>query len=389
MMRTGDQSYVKELNRSIVLNILRTHATISRTQIANITGLNKATISSIIDELLRESLAIEIGRGPSAIGRRPILLHFNANTGYAIGLEIAIGSIRAVLTNLSGQVLHVIHRETCDQTVPMVVQQIHNITSELITETKSSPLGILGVGIGVPGLVNFSKGIVLNAPNLQWNQVALQSLVEEEISIPVLIDNEANTGALGEKMYGVGKDIDNIAYISAATGIGVGVILRGELVRGTDGLAGEFGHMTIESQGPKCSCGSRGCLEVFASERKLMDMYHAASGTNADFEELLLQLNNRDPSAVESVYSVGHYLGIGISNIANAINPSMIIIGNRLAQIGVHLLSAVTESVQERCFTKPYSQVNIQLSSLGIDACAMGAASLVLNKYFSGPEVAS
>ena len=386
-MRTGDQSYIKELNRSIALQILRSHTTISRTQIAKISGLNKATISAIVDELIEQGLALEVGRGPSSVGRRPVLLHFNANAGYAIGLEIAVGSLRAVVTNLSGQVLHVIHRETDDLAVTAVIEQIQSIIGELQVKTVPSRLGILGVGVGVPGLVNFSKGIVLNAPNLQWQNVPMQAQLEAALSLPVWIDNEANAGALGEKLFGAGKDVANVVYISAAAGIGAGIIVKGDLLRGADGLAGEFGHMTIESQGPKCACGSRGCLEVFASERRLMDLYRQAHSKEASFAAFIQALNDTDEAAIEAVYTVGHYLGIGISNIVNAMNPSMVIIGNRLAQTGAHLLSAVSESLKERCFIKPYSNVHVQVSTLGINACAIGAASLVLQRYFAGPEV--
>ncbi len=384
-MRTGDQSYIKELNKSIALQLLRSTPTISRTQIAKISGLNKATISSIVDELLEQNLVFEVGRGPSSMGRRPVLLQFNAEAGYAIGLEIAVHSLRAVVTNLAGKVLNTVHRPLNDHDVTSILHEIKKIVTEISAHIAPSPLGLLGVGVGVPGLVNFSRGIVLNAPNLSWRDVPLQNQLEEILSLPVWIDNEANAGALGEKRFGIGENASNMIYISAATGVGAGIIMQGDLVRGEDGLSGEFGHMTIESQGPLCSCGNRGCLEIFSSERTLLHEFRQVH-EGATFDDILQALDNGDLYALRCIQKVGHYLGIGIANMINAINPSIVVIGNRLAQAGTYLLDAVNESLSTRCFIKPYSGVTVQLSTLGIDACAMGAASIVVNHYFAGPD---
>ena len=386
-MRTGDQSYIKELNKSIAVKILRNHKSISRTQISKVSGLNKATVSSIVDELIDSGLAVEQGRGHSAVGRRPVLLHFNARAGYAVGIEVAVGYLRGVLTDLAGNPIEIIHQpfENSNKT-KVALEQINDLISNLIKLAPESSLGILGIGIGVPGLVNFSKGIILNAPNLGWTDFPLRSMLETQWNFPIFVDNEANAGVLGEKQFGIGKDVSNLVYISAGGGLGTGIIVANELIRGADGLSGEFGHMTIETQGLRCSCGNRGCLETYASERYLTERYRQMTGFSIDFDTIVEKLNNHDDDAIEAVHSAGHYLGIGISNIINAINPTLVIIGNRFADLGMHLVNSVNHTIQERCFIKPYSSVTVHLTELGANACSIGAASLVLDRYFTGPN---
>jgi glucokinase-like ROK family protein len=390
MKRTGDQAFIKELNKSIVLNLLRFHSPISRTQISVQTGLNKATVSSIVDELIRENLVLEVGHGHTRVGRRPVLLLFNAHAGYVIGVDLGVDYVRVLATDLSAEIatsreLTIGDERSPQQVVQAIVQAIQEIKSEL----PSSSLGIIGIGIGVPGLVDFSHGIVLNAPNLAWRDVHLGALLENYLGLPVYVDNEANTGALGEKLFGVGREASNLIYISAGTGIGTGIIVHNELVRGSQGIAGEFGHMTIEAQGLKCSCGNHGCLEMYASERALVRRYQQLTGTHLTTEEILLRLKENDAAALEAIQTVGQYLGIGVANLLNGLNPSLILIGNRLSAAGEWLVRPIEQTVRNRCFTLPYTQVRIQTSSLGRNACAIGAASLVLHEYFAGPRAAA
>jgi predicted NBD/HSP70 family sugar kinase len=159
----------------------------------------------------------------------------------------------------------------------------------------------------------------------------------------------------------------------------------GDLMRGVRGLAGEFGHMTVEAGGAKCSCGNFGCLEIYASEAALEQAYQRASGRPARFEEVQERLQDNDPAAIEAVQSAGYYLGVGVANILNGLNPSMVVIGNRVAQLGEWLLRPIEQAVSSRCFVARYSPTPIRLSALGKDACAVGAAALVLHHYFSGP----
>ncbi|WP_026975246.1 ROK family protein [Alicyclobacillus contaminans] len=389
MKRTGDQAFIKEMNRSIVLNLLRFHSPISRTQISVQTGLNKATVSSIIDELIHENLAIEVGRGQTKVGRRPVLLLFNASAGYVIGIDLGVDYVRILATDLSANVVSSQELDMAEpRNVASVVERIANTVTQMREALPPSNLGVIGVGVGVPGLVDYSHGVVLNAPNLSWRDVPFGPLLATRLGLPVYVDNEANTGALGEKLFGMGKEVSHLIYVSVGTGIGTGIIVHNELVRGSQGIAGEFGHMTIESEGLQCSCGNHGCLEMYASERALIHRYQMLTKSKHSSEDILARLQSGEQAAKEAVHTIGTYLGIGLSNLINGLNPSLILIGNRLAQAGDWLLHPIQQTIQTRCFSVPYAPVTIRMSALGRNACAIGAAALVLHEHFAGPQSA-
>ncbi|WP_157067026.1 ROK family protein, partial [Alicyclobacillus shizuokensis] len=211
MKRTGDQAFIKELNKSIVLNLLRFHSPISRTQISVQTGLNKATVSSIVEELIHEDLVLEIGRGHTRVGRRPVLLLFNARAGYVVGVDLGVDYVRVIVSDLSGEIVAAREFPLTDNKGPQqMVESIVRAVADLKAALPPSSLGLIGIGVGVPGLVDYSHGIVLNAPNLAWRDVHLGALLENYLNLPVYVDNEANTGALGEKLFGIGKEVSDL-----------------------------------------------------------------------------------------------------------------------------------------------------------------------------------
>ncbi len=389
MIRTGDHALVKQLNKSIVLNVLRSKSPVSRTDISKLTGLNKATVSVIMDELLAEDLVIELGHGPSTVGRRPVMCRFNPQAGMVIGLQIEVDSVSGVLTDLAGNIIRE-QVEVVDSLADIDVakQAIKNVVDPLLSHATGTRLGVLGIGVGVPGLVNYSTGVVRRAPNLHWNNVPLRSFLESEWPYSILVDNEANAGALGEKLFGIGRDYTDLVYISVGHGIGAGIVVNGELVRGVHGLAGEFGHMTIEVNGHKCSCDGRGCLEMYASEKAVKETIRISTGEEWPTARVFEQLAKGNRVATEAVRLAGRFLGIGISNIANGLDTSLIVIGNRMANGGSVFLESVRESFYEYCFSHSLSKTNIELSQLGKSACALGAASLVVHEYFSIPKMA-
>nr|NNM89457.1 ROK family protein [Bacilli bacterium] len=386
-MRTGDQTYIKELNTSIVLNLLRTHATISRTEIAKKSGLNKATITSIIDDLLKASLVEEVGTGPSSVGRRPVLLHFHADAGVVIGCEIGIGEVRAVMTNLSGDVLGRWHEFTKDDRPETHMLWIERIVSHAQNHANLTPLGLLGVGVGVPGLVNYKKGTVLNAPNLRWEHIDFAAMLQERLVTPVYVDNEANAAALGETLVNPEESMDQetLVYVSVGNGIGAGLIMNNRVLRGAEGLSGEIGHMMIEENGRLCSCGSYGCLEMYASVRRLLQAYESRVSQRVTVEKYVQRLDEQDPVALQVLEEMGHFLGIGVANIINMYNPSYVILGNQVTQFGVVFLEIVRKTIRQRCFVGSYSSVDLRFSKLGEDSCAIGAANLVLRRFFARP----
>lgn len=402
-MKTADQVLVKQINKMLVLNTIYKEKPISRAEIAKLTGLNKSTVSALVDELLSEGLILEIGIGESQGGRKPINLSINKEIGSVIGIDLGVNYISSILTNFAGHILWE-KRITIKNIIDSPQQKIHDLL-ELIKETiKHAPpsrRGIIGMGIGVPGLVNYDHGCVLSAPNLLWENIKLKEIVEDEFHIPTLIDNEANAGAIGEKWFGLGKKASQIVYVSAGTGIGAGIIINNELYRGSQGLAGEIGHMTVDVHGITCTCGNVGCWEEYASEKALIRYFkvHAVQYPESillskDNVEYIEQLNifqivdaatKGDPLAIAGFKNIGYYLGVGVANLINAFNPQCVVIGNVLPLAGDILMDELRKEVEKRCFSSKYSHVKITSSELYMNACALGAVALVISRIYASP----
>ncbi|MDQ0338604.1 glucokinase-like ROK family protein [Caldalkalibacillus uzonensis] len=385
--QTGDQEYVRRLNRSIVLNHIKEYGPISRAEIAKDTSLNKATVSSLVEQLINENLVKEIGAGHSSGGRRPVLLLFNAEAGSVIGVDLGVNYILVVLTNLSSHIKwsKKVFLSPAED-FQSVLDKLYKLIGEAIEHAPQTPHGILGIGVGIPAITDHQRGIVLFAPNLQWKDVNLKDLLEQRFSLPVVIDNEANMGALGEKMFGNGAGYQHIAYISVGIGIGVGLVLDNQVYRGANGFAGEMGHMIIEKNGLKCSCGNRGCWEMYASEKSLymrMEEIQFPLSSTDPLQSILQAAETGHHQVIASLHDIGEYLGIGISNIINAFNPDCVIIGNTLSQADRWIIAPIEKVINSR--TLPFSRqhVQVKLSNLGDKACVIGAVSSILTQHFS------
>lgn len=350
---------------------------VSRADIAQITGLNKATVSSLVSELLEEDFVYESGPGESSGGRRPVLLHFNKTAGFAVGIDIGVNYILSVLTDLKGNIIIEKNQAVEDVSFTSVFQLATSMVRSLLKEMPGSRYGAVGIGIGVPGIVD-KAGTVLLAPNLGWKNISLKQAFEEEFHLPVIIENEANSGAYGEKQFGAGQTYEDIIYISAGIGIGAGIILKGELFQGKNGYSGEMGHMIIEADGKKCSCGSRGCWEVYASEHALLSM---SQKEKLSLETLISRAEKQDPEAIELFKKVGVYLGIGINNIINTFNPEQIIIGNRLARAKKWLEQPISDTIQSHTLPFHQKEVKLHFSKLSSYSAALGVSAFAVEDF--------
>mgnify|MGYP001282241206 CR=1 FL=1 len=389
--QTGNQQLVKQINKSIVLNTIKNNAPISRADIAQKTGLNKGTVSSLVNELIEEHLIYESGLGESSGGRRPIILLFNHQAGFAIGIDLEVNYILGILTDLFGNIVMEIHEKLTMCEYDQVLKVLKSIIQKLIHATPDSPYEIIGMGIGVPGLVN-NDGVILTAPNLGWKNIRLKDEIEKTFRIPVYIENEANAGAYGEKNFGSKKDYHNILYISAGIGIGVGIVLNGKLFTGSNGFSGEMGHSIIVADGKECPCGSQGCWELYASEHALLKKAKNANisgitDENVSIEMLMNLAENGDETVIQIFKEIAKYLGIGINNIVNIFNPDQIIIGNRLAKAKKWLEQPIKDFVKKHSMVYHQRNLSINFSQLEIHSTALGMSALTiesfLNKYVS------
>jgi predicted NBD/HSP70 family sugar kinase len=382
MKMTGDQTLLKRMNKSLVLDTIIASAPISRADISAKIGMNKASVSSLVTEWIEEQLVLETGLGQSSGGRKPVMLLYNRRAGFAVGVDLGVNYISAVLTDLSGDVvLQERHRLSTSDPVS-VTTHVVRITRSLIAQAPDAPYGIVGIGAGVPGIVD-ETGTVLTAPNFGWRDVPLAAMLQDEIGLPVTIDNEANAGAVGEKQYGIGQAVGNLVYISAGIGIGTGLIVGHEVYRGASGFSGELGHMTIQAdQGLPCSCGSVGCWEMYASENALLHRTGRIP-EREELESVIRLASEGDAAAIQVFADIGRYLGIGIATIVNAFNPEMIIIGNRLGLARPWLETSVQQSVRQSSLRYHRERARIEFASLGLDSAALGAASLAITQFLA------
>ncbi|MDQ0255912.1 putative NBD/HSP70 family sugar kinase [Evansella vedderi] len=379
-----NQQIVKVNNKSLVLQTIKNQGPISRADIAQQLGLTKGTVSSLVNELIEAKLCYETGPGESSGGRRPVLLVFNKAAGYSIGIDLGVNYILGVLTDLDGNIINEkklnVNVETYDQTL----SYMKNIIYFLISNAPESHYGIIGIGIGVPGIVN-KEGDILLAPNLGWKQIPLKSDLEEEFQLPIIIENEANAGAYGEKCFGAGKDFEDLIYISAGIGIGVGFILNNELYRGAQGFSGEMGHMIIEINGKECKCGSKGCWELYASEKALLEDAASLSTGDTDVNHLELEYLIENAEGNEKLSSLfeqtGYYLGVGINNIINTFNPEQIIIGNRLAMGKEWMEAPLKQVIEDYTLKQHQRELQITFAKLSIYSAALGVSSYATENF--------
>jgi predicted NBD/HSP70 family sugar kinase len=377
---TGDQALIKRINTAIVLEYILRGAPLSRAQISEQSGLNKATVSSLVQDLIDGSLVRETGTGQSSGGRKPVMLEFIATSGYAVGIDLGVNYIRGVLVDLRGNIVAERTSSLRHPDPEAAAEQLCVCIDSLMAEAPPSPYGIVGIGVGVPGLVD-DLGSILFAPNLKWRDVPLQRILTERYALPVTIDNEANTGALGEQKYGAGRSVSNLIYVSVGIGIGTGLILHKTLYKGASGFSGEMGHLSVEAHGRSCACGNRGCWELYASEQALLEQ--SAELGFEDLESLLIAAAEGRQDVLELFSGIGEYLGIGIANIVNVFNPDAVIIGNRMSQARPWLEVVLRQTVTPRARGFHLRKVQLLFAELGERSSMMGAAEMAIAGFFS------
>ncbi|MBT2626555.1 ROK family protein [Bacillus sp. ISL-32] len=378
-MVIADQTFVKKVNQKLLLKEILKNSPISRAKLSEMTGLNKSTVSSQVNTLMKENLVFEIGQGQSSGGRRPVMLVFNKKAGYSVGIDVGVDYINGILTDLEGTIVldqhHHLELNSPEITKDILIDMIHHF----ITHMPQSPYGLTGIGICVPGLIDKNQKIVFT-PNSNWRDIDLKSFIQEKFNVPVFIENEANAGAYGEKVFGAAKNHDNIIYASVNTGIGIGVIINNDLYRGVSGFSGEMGHMTIDFNGPKCSCGNRGCWELYASEKALLKSLQTKE-KKVSYQEIIDLAHLNDIGTLNALQTFGFYLGIGLTNILNTFNPQAIILRNSIIESHPMVLNSIRSEVSSRVYSQLGNSYELLPSFLGKNAPALGMSSIVIDHF--------
>jgi glucokinase-like ROK family protein len=402
-LNTADQAWVRRTNRAIILEVFRTHTTLSRARLAMETGLNPSTVSNIIGELIQEDLIRETDLVQSSTGRPGRLLELNPEGGCALGIEINVDYIELLVTDFAANVLwrqrQTSTPEAGQEEIMLQVLQLAKQASAFVEGRKAH---LLGVGVGVPGLVDVSNGLLRLAPNLHWVDVPIRDVLASHFDCPIYVENEANAAALGEYYFGAVRNVKNFIYLSAGVGLGSGIVIGGKLFRGMFGYAGEAGHMTLDVNGELCGCGKRGCWETFVGPRAVEQrvrrsltlgaesiMVDMAKGDlqNIVFDDVVQAAQTGDQTAMDALGQVAFYLGVGIANLVNLFNVEVIVLGGALNNASSFLLKDVERIAFANTLASGREHLRIIPSAHGTDACIMGAIALVLDDILREPAL--
>lgn len=395
---------VRDMNLSSVMKHIHRDGSLSRAQLANQTHLNKATVSSLVEELIELGLIHESGVDTSGFGRPATMLDLNPDAGYIIGVEIGVDFISTIVTNFIGEI---VWRRFEELNSILLQEEITTLIFQFIDEASKfaqrARKRLLGLGLALPGMVDVDQGILKFSPNLQWRDVPLRQMFSKHSGLPVFVDNDANAAALGEHLFGKARQEQHFLFIVAGVGVGGGLFLNGELYRGARGLAGEIGHTSLYvEQTRPCRCGNRGCWENFANQSSLFERIRARldvgrqSLITSILENQLSPLNLSiiseaaeagDKEVLEAISETGAALGLGVANLINIFNPEMVVIGGSLSMVGKYMLPAVEQVIKERALEELRKKMKILVSAFGSDASVIGAVALVVQEILSKPEL--
>ena len=372
-----------------VLRLIWKQKRISRAEIARLAGLSRSTVSEVVGEILPLGLVAEVGQGKSSGGRRPIVLEFRDEARVILGVEMGGAHVSVALTDLRGRVLAWRSRPHPVRSDPTGTRQlVAELCAQCLADPAAESRPLVGIGVAVPCPVDPSAPRQLSEVVLpDWDgELGLTGLAEG-FGVPLLMDNDANLGALAESWWGLGAGTDNLAYIKVATGIGSGHIIGGEIYRGATGVAGEIGHLAIDPQGKRCLCGLRGCLVTLVGGQALEDRarellpdfpHSALAGggfTVTDIENAALA---GDDMALQVTSEAARHLGTALAGLLNLMNPAVVVLGGDLSRLGDLLLDPLRERVRKRTLVSSVAAASLMVSDLGEQSVAVGAATLVL-----------
>jgi predicted NBD/HSP70 family sugar kinase len=388
---------MRAINLSKILETIRTVGMISRRDIARSTGLSKALVTGLTSDLIREGLIIEKKSGEYEGGRRPILLALNPEGAFVVGVNLSFQEIGVVIVNFKGDVVNHFTKTLAPRhhSVEQIADYVVAAVQSCIWDANFAREQISGVGIGIPGLVNPDTGLIRFLPNYGWKNVNLKKLVEVELNHSCYVDNSTNTLALAQQWFGEGKGVENFLVVTIATGVGLGAVINGRIYRGANGVASEFGHTTINPEGPKCRCGKRGCVEAYAGKIAILrDARQAARENrwqcndiqNLTYEEIVLAAQGGEETLRRIFMGAGEKLGIGLSNLITLYNPSKIVITGKGVQAGDFIFNPMFKTLNAISSARLYDQpCNILIQQWTEQDWARGAGGLVLRELYKTP----
>lgn len=399
----GSFELMKQLNVAAVLKAVKDNGSMSRADIAKITGLTPASVTNISKILINDKYLIESKIGESSGGRPPIMLELNPNARYVIGIYIGVGNIEVVITNILAEVLikKTINIENEKKDERIIFEKLLKLINEVIEHSEIDKEKILGIGVALHGMVNSKTGKSIYSPYYGWKDVDIKKILEEKLQYPVYVENDVRAMALGESMFGAAKDISNFITLNISNGIGAGIIINNKPYYGVDFSAGEIGHIVVEADGGKCNCGNYGCLETVASNNNIVKrvMKSIKQGANSiltledkdinniDINDVCLAAEQGDELSIVALKEAARYIGIAITNLINILNPTAIVVVGEIFQNTSYTVETLNQIVKRRSLSLPAEKIKIITSFLGNDAAAIGATTLVIQQMFNGVNI--
>jgi len=394
---------VKQINRKVILNILRNSGETSIAELSKKVDLSKTTLMNIMNYYISKGLVVVTGKGKSTEegGKKPNIFKFNANGGYAVGIVIFANKLLSVITDLRGEILDKISVELqTNEKFNIVLKKLVNSYEQLINDTGIDRKKIVDLAVGTYGVTNFDKGVVIFSPHFpSWGEnIELKKNISEQIpdKIPIYVDNGNRFQAFAEKTVGIARHEKNIVTLIAGKGMGSGVIMDNEIKRGGHFLVGEVGHMIINPvSGEMCACGGKGCFEAMVSTGRIIRMakekydrypdslvFNGGKPDEIDIYNIFNASAKYDELALELIDDVINWFAIGISNIILLYDPQIIVIQGIFAKAGKYFLDNLRKKVNEISLPKIKKETKIEYSELGDRVGVLGAASYAISKYF-------
>jgi glucokinase-like ROK family protein len=393
--RSSSITNVKYVNKHTALDlILFSQGGISRVELSRQIGLSRAAMTQIVNDLLESGAIRETEATNSKGGRPAILLEIDPEGGHVVGIDMGVTHINLVITDFSGRVSDEVEIPINIKDSPSIcLDQVDKLLRETLAKNKLQLSDIDAIGIGAPGPVDTNAGMVIAPPIMPgWDRFPILETLRKKWGCPITLANDAELGALGEWAYGAARNEKNIAYIKVGSGIGAGLLLDGQIYHGTSGAAGEIGHLTMIENGPICNCGNAGCLETLSSgmaiARQAQEAVRKGKRTLLSEIDPIESITSREVSAIarrgdliaqQIIVQSGRYLGIAIAGIVNLFNPTMIVFGGGVAQIGDLFLQPIRDEVQKRSLPAAVRALRIQTAVLRRRSSSMGAVVLALS----------
>jgi N-acetylglucosamine repressor len=395
--RVATRRTSREINRTIALNIVRARQPLSRADLARAMGVRRGAVSLIVNDLLKDGAIVEGATGDAVRGRKPTFLYIDTNRRAVVAIDIRISQTSLMLADLVGKPIGGIVTLPTERDPKTLVKSLATRIKRMLADHGEID-ACTGIGVAVPGMVERPSMRVLHAPTLGWHDVDLRDMLARATGLPVEIENSGRVCALALlwAMHSADSPTGDFVFVSASDGLGVGVSFQREVLRGRHNLAGEFGHLLLSMDGPKCSCGSNGCWEAYVSNRATLARYfgtepNAEGATlSSDFtiDDLLARARGGDLKARAAVQATGKYLGVGLALIINALDPSAVYVGGEITAAWDLIEPPLRTAFLERALTQAVATTPIRPVATVEYPRLRGAAALVTAPAFAAPVVA-